>query len=298
VEVLVQPYQRVAIGDPVARITGRGWAALQREWQETTTTSSELDEAVKRARGARRVLLTSQVAAAAGLAQDDARLNGLAMAPALTVHARAAGLVEPSVAVSGAMVNEGGLLVSTLDPTRVRLRVSVPQGDLLILRENLACRIVPATDSWKESIEARLAFALEADPTLRTQDLVAWPKAPPPGDLPAWARPGVTALLEVRLAGGEGELAIPLMATIRDGLDTILFRRDPTDPDQVMRISADLGARDGEWVEVLSGLAEGEEVVVGGIYQLRLSGAGKAQLGGHFHSDGTFHPDDGKGGGE
>ncbi|MBA3846451.1 MAG: hypothetical protein H0X45_07390, partial [Planctomycetes bacterium] len=41
----------------------------------------------------------------------------------------------------------------------------------------------------------------------------------------------------------------------------------------------------------LSGVAEGDQVVVDGIYQLRLSGAGKAQLGGHFHSDGTFHPD-------
>ncbi len=215
----------------------------------------------------------------------------MAVASALTIHARSAGLVEPTIAVSGAMVAEGDLLVATLDPTRVRLRASVPQGDLATLRESMPARIVPAADSWRDGIPARLAFGLEADPTLRTQDLIAWPQLAADAVAPPWARPGVAALLEVRLAGGDGELAIPIAATIRDGLDTILFRRDPADPDQVVRLVADLGARDGEWVEILSGVAEGDQVVVDGIYQLRLSGAGKAQLGGHFHSDGTFHPD-------
>jgi hypothetical protein len=36
-------------------------------------------------------------------------------------------------------------------------------------------------------------------------------------------------------------------------------------------------------------VAKGDQVVVDGIYQLKLSGAGKSQLGGHFHADGSFH---------
>ncbi len=291
VEPLVRPYQRIAAGDPLARIAGRGWAGLQREWLESRTETAQQEDAVGKARATRRALLTAQIAAAAGIAIDDPRLEELAVAPALTIHARSAGLVEPTIAVSGSMVQEGDLLLATLDPTRVRLRASVPQGDLATLRESMPARIVPAADAWRDGIPARLAFGLEADPTLRTQDLIAWPQLGADAVAPPWARAGVTALLEVRLAGGDGELAIPIAATIRDGLDTILFRRDPADPDQVVRLVADLGARDGEWVEILSGVAEGDQVVVDGIYQLRLSGAGKAQLGGHFHSDGTFHPD-------
>jgi hypothetical protein len=34
---------------------------------------------------------------------------------------------------------------------------------------------------------------------------------------------------------------------------------------------------------------EGDEIVVGGNYQLMLATSGSAPKGGHFHSDGTFH---------
>jgi hypothetical protein len=46
-------------------------------------------------------------------------------------------------------------------------------------------------------------------------------------------------------------------------------------------------------VIVQSGLAEGDEVVVDGLYELKLatSQAGGAVKGGHFHADGTFHAD-------
>ena len=297
VEPLVTPYQAVAAGAPVARISGRGWAELQREWAESRVVGSDPADAVAQARATRRTLITAQVAAAAGIAVDDARLEALADAPALTVYARAAGIIEPAIAVSGSAVDAGAPLAATLDPTRVRLRASVPQGDLATLRDTLPARIIPTTAAWRDAVPARLAFALEADPTLRTHDLIAWPKPADGAALPAWARPGVTAQLEVLLAGGSPELAIPLAATIRDGLETILFRRDPADPDQVIRLSGDLGANDGEWVEVLSGVAKGDQVVVGGIYQLKLSGAGKAELGGHFHADGTFHAEDDGGGG-
>jgi hypothetical protein len=36
---------------------------------------------------------------------------------------------------------------------------------------------------------------------------------------------------------------------------------------------------------------EGDEIVLGGAYQLVLATSGTAQKGGHFHADGTFHAD-------
>ncbi len=82
---------------------------------------------------------------------------------------------------------------------------------------------------------------------------------------------------------------MPLHAVVRDGLTPIIFKRDPKDPDKVIRMEADLGIDDGRWVVVKSGVKEGDEVVLDGVYQLMLATSGTAAKGGHFHSDGTFH---------
>ena len=76
---------------------------------------------------------------------------------------------------------------------------------------------------------------------------------------------------------------------IRDGLSRVFFRRDPGNPDQVIRIDADLGADDGRWVVVESGVKTGDQVVLHGAYELMLSSSGSSRQGGHFHADGTFH---------
>ena len=98
----------------------------------------------------------------------------------------------------------------------------------------------------------------------------------------------VTPGLETR-GGAAAELAIPLSAVLQDGLQRVFFRRDPADPDKVIRIEADLGLDDGRWVEVKSGLLDTDEVVLAGAYELMLASSGSAAKGGHFHSDGTFH---------
>ena len=54
-------------------------------------------------------------------------------------------------------------------------------------------------------------------------------------------------------------------------------------------MEADLGKDDGRWVELLSGVGDGDEIVLDGAFQLMLSTSGSIQKGGHFHADGTFH---------
>ena len=88
------------------------------------------------------------------------------------------------------------------------------------------------------------------------------------------------------------ELAIPLAAVQRDGLTPVIFRRAPDNPNEAIRIDGDLGIDDGRWVVVLSGLRDGDEVVLDGGFQLMLATSGQIQQGGHFHSDGTFHAED------
>lgn len=281
VEVLVKPYERVQAVQPLYRVAGQAWAQLRGQWEEAHRAAADSPASAQR-----RDLLAATVAQMAGLAADAPGLDALRGSPVLVVHARAAGVVEAEIGVSGSHREEGDAIAAVTDPARVRFRAVALQGDLGRLREGTPAAIVPIADSHRERMPARVALGLEADPRTRTVDLVAWPTD---AARPIWARPGMAALIELRTGGGDEELAIPLAATIRDGLKTILFRRDPAKPDEVIRMDADLGASDGVWVQILSGLKEGDEVVVGGIYPLMLSGAGKASQAGHFHSDGTFH---------
>ena len=111
-----------------------------------------------------------------------------------------------------------------------------------------------------------------------------------PDELTSWARPGVSAQLEIVTDSTHSpELAIPLAAVQQDGLTPIIFRRNPSNPNEAIYMEADLGLNDGRWVAILSGLADGDEIVLDGGFQLMLEISGSIQQGGHFHSDGTFH---------
>ncbi len=200
-----------------------------------------------------------------------------------------AGVVEGEVATSGTWLEARGTVLTVTDPAGVRLRASALQGDLPQLRDGLAARIVGADPQDTSRMDATVVLAPIADALDRSVDLIARPVAGT--TIPAGIRPGVAAVLEVVISGSaEEELAIPVAATIRDGLKTIFFKRSRANPDVVEKVEADLGASDGRWVVVNSGVKEGDEVVVGGIYPLKLSQqeGGGAQAG-HFEADGTFH---------
>lgn len=181
-------------------------------------------------------------------------------------------------------------MLTAVQPEQIRFRARALQSDLGRLRDGLAARIAPpqgGSIDLQQSMDGVLEIGLAADPDERTVDLLVRPER-----LAPWARAGVSATLETTLAGGSEELAIPLSAVVRDGATPIIFRRDPANPDKAIRLEADLGISDGRWVVIASGVKEGDEIVVGGNYQLMLATSGAAPKGGHFHADGTFHEGD------
>ncbi|MCG3127211.1 MAG: hypothetical protein CHACPFDD_02069 [Phycisphaerae bacterium] len=207
------------------------------------------------------------------------------------VVAGAPGFVEAIHITNGGWAAETNLVLTTVQPDQIRFHAHAMQSDLGRLRDGLTARVAPPkADSiaLQDTMEGTLTVGLSGDTDQRTVDLYLTPSR-----LSAWARPGVSAHMEVIVAGGSPELAIPLSAVIQDGLNKILFRRDPKHPDKVIRIAdADLGDNDGRWVVVKSGLMEGDEVVLDGVYQLMVATSGSVQKGGHFHADGTFHEGD------
>lgn len=211
---------------------------------------------------------------------------------AIEVRASAGGVVDRLSVASGAWVEAGQLVASVSDLSQVRFRARGLQSDLPLLRSGLVAQAVPAlsTNATEQRVPGALLLGSDADPSQRTIDLFL-----EPAGTAAWARPGVAGFLEIETAGtAEPSMAIPIAATLQDGLERVLFRRDPADPDKVIRIEADLGLDDGRWVEVKSGLRDGDEVVLAGAYELMLASSGSATKGGHFHADGTFHPGEDK----
>ena len=105
-------------------------------------------------------------------------------------------------------------------------------------------------------------------------------------------RPGVATHLELLLDGGaEPQLAIPSSAVVRDGLETVIFKRNPEEPDEVLRIPVEVLLQDGPWTVVQGEVERGDEVVREGAYELKLAldTGGNIPKGGHMHADGTFH---------
>ena len=208
----------------------------------------------------------------------------------ITVFAEADGVVDRLPITNRGWAEEGDLVLDTVDPTKLRFHADALQTDLMLFADEMRARVVPpqgGSFSLQDTADGEIAVGFEAHTKERTVPIFLVADA-----LPSWAKAGVTAYLEVYLDGtADPVLAIPESAVIRDGLDDVFFRRNPRNPDEVIRLLADKGVSDGRWLEIKSGVRAGDEVVLGGVYPLMLasSESGAAQKGGHFHPDGTFH---------
>ncbi len=228
-----------------------------------------------------------EVALGENLAPDSGKVPRWRALDRVSVRAERAGIVASIAVTAGAWIEAQTLVLTVVDPLLVRFEGQVLQADLTRLRPGQAAAIsAPPPQGPGDRLSGRLLIGPGADPVSRTVPIVVIPAGTTP-----WARPGVTTVAEIVVAGGEEDLAIPLAAVAQDDIKRLIFRRDPKDPDQVIRLTADLGINDGVWVVVNSGLKDGDEVVLDGVYELALSGGGSAK-GGHFHADGTFHADE------
>lgn len=208
----------------------------------------------------------------------------------IDVRANRDGVVDEVHVTDGGFVEPPSVVLRMIDPTMLRFVGMGLQSDLPRLSSDSPTWIVPPRSKgvgMNDSVEAQLSIAVSAHADDRTVPLHVTP-----GELRSWMRPGVAAFLEVAVDSTGGmAVAIPRSAIVRDGITHVFFLRDPADPNQVIRVEADMGVNDGRWVALNSGVAIGDEVVVDGAYELKLASeqSGVSQKGGHFHADGTFH---------
>ncbi len=207
---------------------------------------------------------------------------------AIEVEASKTGIVLETPVSNGAWVEQGTPILTVVDPTQVRVRARALQADMQRIMGGQSARVLPpagGTLALEIPLEGKIALGLSGDADERVIELFVTPEK-----VLGWARPGVAVEVEITLdSSDDAVLAVPVSSVVRDELQRILFRRDPNNPDKVIRIAGEFGISDGRWIEVKRDLMEGDEVVLGGVYELKLTGSGKPTGAGHFHADGTWH---------
>lgn len=204
---------------------------------------------------------------------------------ALTLRAPATGVVVELLASQGEVLEAGAPIVRVFDTSELRFRGHLPEGDLGGLARGNRVRLeFPSRrlQPLETRLEAPLPVADAETRMIHVEAVVA--------NASGVLAHGISVMAHVQEAEGEHEeVLIPPRCVVFDGLEAIVFKRDPNAADVVVRTPVELGARAAGQVEVLAGVLEGEALVADGIQQLKQTGLGKAPQGGHFHADGTWH---------
>ncbi|WP_051937901.1 efflux RND transporter periplasmic adaptor subunit [Ferriphaselus sp. R-1] len=203
----------------------------------------------------------------------------------LQLRAPADGVVLEKAAVQGARFAPGDVLFRIADLSRVWVQAQVAEQDQGVLRVGQSARVT--LDAYPgETYSGKVGFiAPVLDPQTRTvQVRVELPN--PQGRL----RPAMYAQVEFATGHAAPVLTIPLSAVLDSGvrqLALVQVAQGRFEP-RALR----LGRRDGDYVEVLEGVGEGEQVVTQANFLLDAESSLRAALG-----NTTFSPREGDAGG-
>ena len=181
---------------------------------------------------------------------SDAKLNG----NRITYHAKEAGIVLEKKAVQGMRFMPGEVLYQIADLSSVWVIADVPEQEIAQLQLGSAAKI--DIDAYPQhSFDGKVDFIYptlnSATRTLQVRIQVANPKT--------MLKPAMFA--NVQLAAGKDDkvLAIPTSAVIDSGTRQVVLVRLSEGRFEPRSVS--LGGRSHDYVEVLSGITQGEQVV-------------------------------------
>ncbi|MBI3373778.1 MAG: efflux RND transporter periplasmic adaptor subunit [Betaproteobacteria bacterium] len=171
-----------------------------------------------------------------------------------TIVAPYSGVVAARHVELGEMAAPGKPLMTGFDPADMRVVATLPQGQVAPARASGKARVeVPSLNQWIEVSE--LSFLPAADPRTQTTRVRL--------QLPAATRgvyPGIFARAHFTV-GRAFKLLVPRSAILRRSEVTAAYVIDPSGEPRLRQLR--LGEQSGpDWVEVLSGLKQGERVAL------------------------------------
>jgi len=264
---------RVAAGSVLAEIYSPDFLAAQAEVLQAAARAARLsgrpEEAAARSflEAARRKL------APLGLSQGEieALIASGQARPLLAVRAPLSGVILESRAVAGAAVAEGADLFRLADPAVLWACVRLPEKDLAAVKPGLAADI--RTQAYADrTFPGRLTLvAASMDPATRTvEGRIEVPNA---GGV---LKPGMFIEARLDAAAKRPALTVPAGAVQEFASGKIVFVR--TKPTEFALRPVQTGDVRGGRIEILAGLAAGEEVAASGSFMLK-SELMKASLG-------------------
>lgn len=211
-------------------------------------------------------------------------LAGQGRQPAIELRSPIAGRITSQAgAAVGEYVTPDKPLFTILDPRTVFIEARVPEASVHRLGGTKAASyelpgdpasLVPLTGQGGGRL---VSVGIQVDPATRTVPLVYEVKNPD-----SRLRVGQSVNLYVETARTEEGLAVPATAIVEEDGHPIAFVQVSGETFQKRDLK--LGIRDGNWVQVLSGLEQGERVVTSGAYAVRLASVSSAiPAHGHVH---------------
>ncbi len=181
--------------------------------------------------------------------------------PLITLFAPIAGTVIENILVVGAMVDQATEIMTLLDPRTLCVDADVYERDIAKVRKGQEVFVtVPAFPGleFRGQVQYIGDVLKEETRTITVRTEVE--------NREFQLKPGMFASLRIVLGEQSRALAVPATAVLDDGREKILFvKKDGAFHPRVVS----LGARVDGYVEVVEGVAEGDQVVTSGGYQLK-----------------------------
>ncbi|MCH6256154.1 efflux RND transporter periplasmic adaptor subunit [Puniceicoccaceae bacterium K14] len=186
--------------------------------------------------------------------------------PTIELNAPQSGIVVSSHAHLGQPVSPDEEIMDIADYSKLWAVAKIPEQESSKLAIGVVARIhIPALgNEWVEATLTR--FGVKANQEAGTIDGIF-----EIDNSEQRLRPGMRAEFSIVLNKRPYVLAVPRKAVQGDPLNRVLFVRDFEIPNSFVRMSVELGEENNEYVEVLSGLFLGDEVVTEGSYALSFS---------------------------
>lgn len=232
-------------------------------------------------------VIAARAAAALAKAELDATRQRLGQyggtgAGGIALKAPVSGTLADVRVTPGAYAEAGAPLFHIVDRGRLWLELRVPETEAARLAKPTGAAFKVGGDGPGVEITAGKNGRLVAvggvvDATTRTVPVV-FEFAPGTLALPI----GMAVQAQVFAGGSREAVAIPVSSVLDENGISVVFVQ--LGGESFERRQVRLGAREGDWVEVLDGLTPGSRVVSKGAYLVKLASTGTAQIGhGHAH---------------
>jgi cobalt-zinc-cadmium efflux system membrane fusion protein len=182
--------------------------------------------------------------------------------PIIALYSPIAGKVTSSNVVLGEMVDESTEILTVMDPTLLWVDAEIYEKDIALIQtgQDVAISVLAYPSTLFHGSITYISDVLNEDTrtiTVRTE------VANPDGKL----KPGMFTNVTIELSSNGTALALPDAAVLEDRGEYLVFVRVNGNCFQPRHVT--LGVREGDLVEITSGIEVGDEVVTTGNFQLK-----------------------------